>query len=88
MVFIRIMFVGMGHGLVMMPVAMTHARYNGDRVLMPMVLVMLVLVFVIHRFVCMPVNMMLGQVQLNADSHQDGRSTQLFCDRLAEKQYG
>ena len=88
MVCVRIMIVRMGHGLVMMPVAMPHARCNGYGVRVSMVLVVLMLVLVIHRFVCMQVDMVLGQVQPNADSHRHGRSTQLPRDPLAENQYG
>jgi len=88
MVCVRKMFVGMGHRLVMVPVAVTSTQCNRYRVLVTMVGVMLVLVLVIHCFVRVLVNMLLGQVDPYASGHQEGRDTQLPRDGFFQKQHG
>ena len=85
---IGIVLGGVRHRLVVMPVAVPGPLGDGRCMLMPMVCVVFVLVFVIHRFVRMGVHVMLGQVQPHACRHEKSRRNQSPCNVLVKDQHG
>ena len=81
-----IVYVGMSHWLVAVPMRMWFC----DRPVMfvPVVLVVNMAVIVFKRVVLVFVPMALSEVQPKADAHQYGRQNELWCDWLFEQNDG
>ena len=80
--------VGMFHTTVLMPMGMWFTQWVIRSMLMLMMLVMDMAVLVVERLVPMLVLMPFGEMQVEADRHQQAGADQRQGHRLAEHQDG
>ena len=75
----------MGHRLVAVGMAMRLARRFLSRVRVPVVFVVRVQMVMLHRFVAVGVFVLLGEMEPDTPSHQDGSRDQARVERFTEQ---
>ena len=82
---VRIVWMQMNHRRMSVTVSVGFSGRVTGSMAMPMVLIMYMAMFVLHRPVSMFVLMPLGQVKIQAHHHQHGRAKELKGNRLVEQ---